>query len=121
MAHLAFPYRLDASGATATAVGSEHVSQMLEQLLFTAPGERVNHPDFGCGLLDLVFEPSSDALGAALTAVIGAAVQQWLGDVIELGRVDVEASEATLSITVSYVVRADGRPETARFDAGVSP
>ena len=58
MPDIAFPYRLTESGTTARSSGHDHVREMLEQLLFTNRGERINHPDFGCGLLELVFEPS---------------------------------------------------------------
>lgn len=121
--HLAFPYRFTPIGDTATTpAGPAHVRQMLEQLLFTSKGERVNHPDFGCGLLELVFEPTSPGAVAGLAAVVRAEVQQWLGDVLEL--TDVAVSELAdvgspgdsgLDVSVSYVMRADGRPATDVF------
>jgi phage baseplate assembly protein W len=112
---IAFPYRLAPSGRTATNEGDRHVVDMLYQLLFTSPGERVNRPDFGCGLLDLAFEPAAVTLATGLTAVITASVQQWLGDVVEIGRVDVEASDNELSVTLGYRVRATGSPDVAVF------
>jgi Bacteriophage baseplate protein W len=103
---VAFPYHLDARGETAVATPEEHVRQMLEQLLLTTPGERVNRPDFGCGLLDLVFGPNSPELAAALRVTIGAAVQTWLGDVIELTALDVRAEDSALTVDVSYRILA---------------
>jgi uncharacterized protein len=121
--HLAFPYRFTPEGDTATTPpGAAHVRQMLEQVLFTSQGERVNHPDFGCGLLELVFEPTSPGAVAGLAAVVRAGVQQWLGDVLELTDVAVTSLEdvgspgdSGLDVSVSYVLRADGQPATDVF------
>jgi phage baseplate assembly protein W len=121
--HLAYPYRVTLDGVTATTpAGPAHVRQMLEQLLFTAPGERVNHPDFGCGLLELVFEPTSTGAVAGLAAVVRANVQQWLGDVLELTDVAVtpltdvgSPGDGGLDVSVTYAVRADGQPATDVF------
>lgn len=121
MANLAFPYHLEPAGTTAASSGDAHIRQMLEQLLFTSPGERVNHPDFGCGLLDLVFEPLAARVPGDLTTMVSASVQQWLGDLIALSRLDVTSNESTVSIGVSYVVLADGGPATATFTAGPVP
>ncbi|MEO6702166.1 MAG: GPW/gp25 family protein [Jatrophihabitantaceae bacterium] len=115
----AFPYQLTAAGATAIAIGDDHVRQLLEQLLFTDPGERVNRPDFGCGLLSLVFVPNSDQLASGLTVVITAAVQQWLGSLIELAGVEVEALDSELSIAISYRVRNSDQQSTASFQVQV--
>ena len=109
----AFPYQLTAAGGTAQASGDDHIRQLLEQLLFTNPGERVNRPDFGCGLLSLVFAPNSDQLATGLTVVITAAVQQWLGSLIELSGVQVDAQDGTLSIAISYRVRNAEQHSTA--------
>ncbi|WP_346268221.1 GPW/gp25 family protein [Streptomyces sp. SCUT-3] len=75
---IAFPFRTDSRGRTAHAPYDEHVRDMIEQLLFTSPGERVMRPDFGCGLLDLVFAPNSPELASALQLTVHAALQQWL-------------------------------------------
>jgi uncharacterized protein len=103
---LAFPYDFDASGRTETVSGDAHVLQMLEQLLFTSPGERVDRPDFGCGLLDLVFEPNAAALTTGLTAVVTAAIELWLGDVLDVHQVQVLAVDNQLTILLTYTVRA---------------
>ena len=63
---LGYPYRIDGRGRTAAAAQDTHIRDMIEQVLFTAPGERVNRPDFSSGLLRLAFEPNSDALAATL-------------------------------------------------------
>jgi phage baseplate assembly protein W len=80
-----FPYRVDERGRTATTDHPGHVRDMIEQLLFTTPGERVNRPDFGCGLLDLVFAANSPELAATVPITAEGALQRWLGDVITVG------------------------------------
>jgi Bacteriophage baseplate protein W len=113
--NIAFPYALDPHGRTALAGDDAHIRQLLEQLLFTRPGERVNRPDFGCGLLDLVFGPNSPEIAAALHVTIGAAVQQWLGDLIEVVSLDVDAEESTLRVTLGYRVKATEALAAAAF------
>jgi len=113
---VAFPYHLDPQGHTALAATvDEHVRQMLEQLLFTRPGERVNRPDFGCGLLDMVFGPNTPELAAALRVTISTAVQQWLGDIVELQAVSVEANDERLFVRLAYTLSATGVTSSASF------
>ena len=90
---IAFPYGLDDRGRTATATYDDHVEQMLELLLFTRPGERVNLPTFGCGLLDQVFAPNSPEIAAALNVTIAAAISLWLRDVLSVTSLDVTAQD----------------------------
>ncbi|HWK88946.1 MAG TPA: GPW/gp25 family protein [Longimicrobium sp.] len=104
MTDVAFPYRVDARGRTAGAALDAHVRDMIEQVLFTAPGERVNRPTFGSGALQLVFAPNSDALAAAAQFTLQGALQQWLGDAIRAEGVEVRADQEVLRITVQYVV-----------------
>lgn len=113
---LAFPYRIDRRARTAASDYSSHIREMIEQLLFTAPGERVNRPDFGSGLHRMTFEPIGDALAAALQFTIQGTLQQYLGDRIELERVDVAAVESTLRVTVAYRVRLTGEQEIVTFE-----
>jgi uncharacterized protein len=105
---LDFPYHLDDRGRTASVDYEDHVAQMLELLLFTRPGERVNRPDFGCGLIDLVFGPSSPEVAAAVELTISAAVGRWLGDAISLRSVDVSAQDSRLDVNLAYTVLATG-------------
>ncbi len=100
-----FPYRIDERGRTADVDEDAHVRDLIEQILFTAPGERVNRPTFGSGLLGLVFEPNSEAVVAATEHTVHGALQTWLGDVVVVEGVDVAADEARLEVTVRYVVR----------------
>jgi phage baseplate assembly protein W len=115
-----FPFHFDSRGRTATTTLNDHLRDMVEQVLFTSPGERVNRPDFGSGLLRLVFEPGSPELASALQFTIRSALQQWLGDLIEIQGLEVVSEESTLRVTVSYMVRQTGENRVERIErAGV--
>lgn len=111
-----FPFSLDARGRTAECDDAAHVRDMLEQLLFTNPGERVNRPEFGSGLLQLVFAPNSPELAAALQFTARAAIQQWLGDVLDLQALEVVADDAALRVGIRYAVRRTGEERTESFE-----
>jgi phage baseplate assembly protein W len=114
-----FPFHFDGRGRTAITGYDEHVRDMIEQLLFTNPGERVNRPDFGSGLLQMVFAPNSPELAAALQFTIQASLQRWLGDVIELQGLEVTNEDSTLRILIQYVIRVNNAPQTAQFSLPV--
>jgi uncharacterized protein len=107
-----YPFHFQGSGRTATTDDTDHIRDMLEQLLFTNPGERVNRPDFGSGLLGMVFEPNSPEQAAVLQAAMQAAVLQELGDLIELQTLEVTSEEETLRIVVNYAIRQTGESRT---------
>ena len=100
-----FPYHFEGRGRTASTDDDDHIRDMVEQLLFTTPGERVNRPNFGSGLLGMVFEPNSPELAATLEAGMQAAVQRELSDLIELQALEVTSEDARLRVVVQYVVR----------------
>jgi phage baseplate assembly protein W len=110
-----FPFHFDASGRTATADDDAHIREMIEQLLFTNPGERVNRPDFGSGLMQLVFAPNSPEIAAALQFTLRGAIQRWLGDLIELQDLQVTSVDSTLTIDLQYLRRQTGRTQTAQI------
>jgi uncharacterized protein len=114
-----FPFRLDGRGRTATTDGAGHLRDLIEQLLFTTPGERVNRPSFGTGLLQLVFLPNSEPLAAATQAAIQGALSQWLGDQVDVKEVTVEAEEALLRVTVRYLERRTQQLQVASFTRSV--
>jgi phage baseplate assembly protein W len=116
--HIDFPLHLDSRGRTASTGDDDHVRDMIEQFLFTNPGERVNRPDFGSGLLQLVFAPNSPELAAALQFTIQAGLQRWLGDVILVQRLQVISEYATLRVIVEYVVRRTGEARQDTFVKG---
>src|SRR5437764_9165195 len=103
-----YPFHFDGRGRTAGTDDDDHIRDMIEQLLFTNPGERVNRPDFGSGLLQMVFAPNSPELAAALQFTAQAALQRYLGDVIDLQSLEVTAQDASLNVVVKYVVRRKG-------------
>jgi len=110
-----FPFHIDGRGRTAATDDEDHIRDLIEQLLFTNPGERVNRPDFGSGLLQMVFEPTSAELAAALQFTLQAALQQWLGDRIQLQAVQVDSNDGTLQVKVQYMNRNDQQTRTAQF------
>jgi phage baseplate assembly protein W len=117
MADLDFPYRFDARGRTATTTRDDHIRDLIEQVLFTAPGERVMRPDFGSGLLALVFEPNSTTLAATTQMLVQAALQQHLAGLIAVQAVDVRNDDGTLRVDVRYTVLLDRSTHNASFTA----
>jgi phage baseplate assembly protein W len=111
-----FPLHFDTRGRTAACDDAAHVRDMLEELLFTNAGERVNRPEFGSGLLQLVFAPNSPELAAALQFTTRGAIQQWLGDVLDLQGFDVACDDAALRVTVRYALRRSGEVRTETFE-----
>jgi phage baseplate assembly protein W len=117
--YLDYPFHFDATGRTATTEVDDHVRDLIYQVLFTNPGERVNRPDFGCGLLQLVFMPNSDALAAATQFMVQGALQRWLANVIQLESVKIENTEERLIVEVNYQRLDTGEHQVASFNTGV--
>ncbi|MET0526420.1 MAG: GPW/gp25 family protein [Nocardioides sp.] len=113
------PLHVDARGRTAETGAEDHVRDLVEQVLFTAPGERVNRPEFGCGLLQLVFAPNSEALAATVELTAQAALRQWLSTVMEVVAVEIEHDEATLRVVVRYTLLRTGESVEAAFERGL--
>ena len=113
--HIDYPFSVDRRGRTAHTSDEDHIRDLVEQVLFTAPGERVNRPTFGSGLLQLVFQPTSDELVTATQFLVQGALQQWLGDLIQVQAVQVDRRDSTLEVTVQYIVRRTQQPSVARF------
>jgi phage baseplate assembly protein W len=121
MVKIAFPYGLDDRGRTATVTYDDHVEQMLVLLLLTQPGERVNLPTFGCGLLDQVFAPNSPEIAAALSVTIAAAISLWLRDVLSVTSLDVTAQGSQLIVSIGYTVLATGSAASLTLPVQVVP
>jgi len=117
MSRLSLPYRVGDDRRTATSAGDRAIRERIEAVLFTAPGERVNRPDFGCGLRELVFAGNEAALAAGVELTVQGALQRWLGEEIEVRRVAVAADDATLAIDITYAVRRTGEVRRDRFPA----
>ena len=116
---IAFPYRFDSRGRTADPGADDHVRDMIELLIFTSNGERVNRPDFGSGLLQLVFTPNSPELAATVELTLQAALQRWLGDVIEVRNLDVHSEDSTVTVDITYLIRRTGQEQSATFSRSV--
>jgi phage baseplate assembly protein W len=112
---IAYPFQFDGRRRTAEASDDDHIRQMIEQVLFTAPGERVNRPDFGSGLNALVFAPMDDALAATTQMAVQAALQRWMSSLIQVEAVNVTSVDSTLTVTVQYVVRREQQRQVAQF------
>jgi|SRR5581483_1274605 hypothetical protein len=117
--NLDYPIHFDGRGRTAATDDDDHIRDLIEQVLFTMPGERVNRPTFGSGLLQLVFAPNSDALAAATQLSVQASLQQWLGDLIQVQAVNVESRDSRLEITVQYIIRRTQQSQAAQFTRAI--
>ena len=115
MSQVDYPFHFDTRGRTAQTDEDARIRDLIEQVLFTAPGERVNRPTFGSGLMQLVFAPNSDTLAATTQFLVQGALQQWLGDLIVVESVQVEAQEGTLRVGIQYLIRRTQTRQTAQF------
>lgn len=113
-----YPFQFDGKGRTSQTSDDDHLRDMIEQVLFTVPGERVNRPTFGCGVLQMVFAPNGAQLAATAQFLVQGALQQWLGDLIEVQAVHIESQDVTLEITVQYVVRRTQQQLISQFRQG---
>ena len=119
MSQIDYPFRFDGRGRTAETAQDEHIRDLIEQLLFTSPGERVNRPDFGSGLLQLVFAPGGRELAAATQFLVQGGLQQWLGELIQVEAVEVTAEDSTVRVVVQYLVRRTRERHLAQFARAV--
>ncbi|TCV94664.1 hypothetical protein EC912_103149 [Luteibacter rhizovicinus] len=117
--NLAYPYRFDHRGYTAEATDDTHLRDLIEQVLFTSPGERVMLPDFGCGVMQMVFAPNSFELASATQVLIQSGLQRWLGHLLTVSNVSVEADDATLTISVTYQGLTSGQWRMETFQRSV--
>jgi Bacteriophage baseplate protein W len=115
--NIGYPYSFDPTGRTSTVDNATHLKDMIAQVLFTAPGERVMRPDFGSGLLALTFEPNSMELAATTQFLVQGALQQWLGHLINVESVEVTGFEGTLRVSVQYVVLRTQQRKLDQFTA----
>lgn len=112
---LQHPYQIDGRGRSAEVGEGAYIRGLIEQVLFTSPGERVMRPDFGSGVMQLVFAPNSTQLAATTQFLVQSALQQWLGNLIALQGVEVEAVDATLQVVVRYAILRTGEQQVAEF------
>jgi phage baseplate assembly protein W len=114
-----YPLHFDNRKRTAAVGDDEHIRDMIEQLIFTSPGERVNRPAFGSGLRQLVFAPNSPELAAAVQFLVQGALQQYMADLIQVEAVEVEAVDSALRVQVAYVVKRTQNRAVAQFSTEV--
>jgi uncharacterized protein len=114
-----YPFHFDSNGLTASTTQEDHVRDMIEQVLFTTPGERVNRRDFGSGLLRSIFEPIGDAFAIATESTVRAALVQWLSEVATIEQVAVSNRDSTVEVIVRYIVRGTEERRTAQFTRNV--
>ena len=112
-----FPYQFDGRGRTLDP-GADLLRQMVEQVLFTSPGERVNLPDFGSGLLQLPFAPNSIEMAAATQFSVQGALQKWLSGYVKVLSVVASAAESALTVTVTYAPLNTGITQVETFVYG---
>jgi phage baseplate assembly protein W len=113
------PFHFDDRGRTAGTGYDDHIRDLIEQVLFTIPGERVNRPEFGSGLLQLVFVGNSDEIVTATQFLVQGALQRWLGDLILVEAVSVSNDDSTLEVVVQYVIRRTQQRRVDQFQRGV--
>lgn len=118
MSDIAFPWHADARGRSAVAGPEEHVADLVEAVLFTAPGERVNRPSFGCGLERLLFAPIDPTIVGAMELTVRGELERWLAGVVEVQDVEVNADGSKVQVTVQYSIVRTGNTVTTLFERG---
>lgn len=113
--NFAFPFAVNSSGLISATGGDDAIRAKIIQILFTARGERVNEPEFGCGLFDLVFDMNDPILAASVEFTVGQALTRWLANEIRVETVNVTAQEETLLAEVVYVKRQDLATQAVRI------
>ena len=119
--NLRFPLRFDHRGRTAESGDDRYARDLIEAVLFTAPGERVMRPDFGSGVAQLLFEPSSPELAGTVEMLVQSALTQWLSEVLTVSAVRVEAREAVLHVQIAFALRGESRQQVHTFSFGGAP
>ncbi len=121
MTNVDFPLSFDGRGRTSIIGNDVHIREMIEELLFTSSGERVNRPSFGSGIMQMIFAPNSPEMASALQFSIQASINQWLGDLIEVQKIEVDSEDSILRILVQYIIRSSGERRTDSFEKGGLP
>ena len=116
-----YPFHFSALGRTAETGLEDHVRDLIEQFLFTAPGERLNRPEFGSGLLAMTFAPNSPELAVTVQALVQASLQQWLGQLLRIDEVAASSEDATLTVAVRYTVLETQQAGAVQFTRSLAP
>jgi hypothetical protein len=115
-----FPFGFDGTGRTSVVAGDAHLDDLIRLVLFTAPGERLMRPDFGCGIGNLLFTPLSDTLAATTRHLVEGALIRFLGDRLSVDAVETEVGDGVLTVTIAYRRRDTGEAVTTAFRERVS-
>ncbi len=110
-----FPFAVGTGGGVQASGGDEAIRGKIIQVLFTARGERVHLPEFGCGLFNLVFEPNNDVLAAAAEFTVGQALSRWLAADLVVDGVSVESKDEKVLLEVAYTRRQDLARQAVRI------
>ena len=109
-----FPFSLNTMGRIQVCGGDDAIQGKIIQVLFTAPGERINIPEFGCGLFNLVFEPNNELLAAAMEFTIGQALVQWMDDDIIVEGIQVTSEVEKTMVEIAYSLKKDHSQNAVR-------
>lgn len=115
MMYIDFPFHINSRGRTSLTDKESHIRDLIEQVLFTSPGERINRPDFGSGLMQLVFGPAGEEMATATQFLAQGALQQWLGELIEVEAVEVKADDSSLRVKIAFKIRRNQQHRVAEF------
>lgn len=117
--HIDYPFHFDGLGSTAATSDEGYIRDLIEQILLTAQGERVNRPEFGCGLSRRLFEPNSAESAAAVQITIQSSLQQMLGELIDVEGLEVSADEAVLTVNLQFSLRINGERREMTVQRGI--
>ena len=102
--NIKYPFSIDGRGRVTGVTTDAHIRQLIEQVLFTGLGERVNRPDFGSQLQQLLFSPNSPEFVAISQFLVQGTLEQWLGDLIRVEAVEVSNEASRLEVYVQYII-----------------
>jgi len=121
VSRIRFPFDIDAGlGRLAEETDyPAYVEQLMMQVLLTSPGERVNRPDFGCGLRQMVFAPNSNVTASLTQVTVTRALNDWLGDLIRVDKVEVQAVEEKLEVSIAYTLKVKGEHRYLNLEVGL--
>jgi uncharacterized protein len=115
MITMGFPFSVAPTGRTRTPTAEERISELLEMLLYTIPGERVMRPDLGTPVTELLFEGVTDALSVALRVAIHGALTQYLAGIVDVREVDVTTEDSTIDIAIAFAAFGEAESKTIVF------
>ncbi len=113
--YFSYPFSIDDNGRSSVTNEEQHIENLIEQVLFTSPGERINRPSFSCGLKQIIFEPNSDILAISIDTLVQSSLNLWLDHLIAIESVNVQNKDSILEVTVKYMIRKNQRTNVTTF------